>query len=141
MREGGVIRSPAVFIGIGLNQEGYRQVLGVKLAGRESQTSWRDFLASLRDRGLHGVEFVASGAREGLRKSLREILPAKPTMTACRNSGGSMAGATYLRPRKTSPPLAYPLAEDLSQAVRLTCRRTSQRRSPSTACPVALTST
>jgi putative transposase len=56
VREGGVIRSQAVFIGIGINPDGYRQVLGVELAGRESQTSWRDFLSSLRDRGLHGVE-------------------------------------------------------------------------------------
>ena len=75
MREGGVIRSQAVFIALGINQEGYRQVLGVELAGRESQTSWRDFLASLRDRGLHGVEFVVSDAHEGLRKSLMEMLP------------------------------------------------------------------
>jgi putative transposase len=73
--EGGVIRSQAVFVGIGINQEGYRQVLGVELAGRESQTSWRDFLSSLRDRGLNGVEFVVSDAHEGLRKSLMEMLP------------------------------------------------------------------
>ena len=75
VREGGVIRSQAVFIAIGINQEGYRQILGVELANRESQTSWRDFLFSLRDRGLHGVEFVVSDAHEGLRKSLMEMLP------------------------------------------------------------------
>ncbi len=75
VREGGVIRSQAIFIGIGINPDGYRQVLGVELAGRESQSSWRDFLASLRDRGLHGVEFVVSDAHEGLRKSLMEMLP------------------------------------------------------------------
>ena len=75
VREGGVIRSQAVFIAIGINTEGYRQILGVELASRESQTSWRDFLASLRDRGLHGVEFVVSDAHEGLRKSLMEMLP------------------------------------------------------------------
>ncbi len=72
VREGGVIRSQAVFIGIGINQEGYRQILGVELAGRESRVSWRDFLASLRERGLHGVEFVVSDAHEGPRKSLME---------------------------------------------------------------------
>jgi putative transposase len=75
VREGGVIRSQAVFVALGINQEGYRQVLGVELAGRESQTSWRDFLSSLRDRGLHGVEFVVSDAHDGLRRSLMEMLP------------------------------------------------------------------
>lgn len=64
-----------MFIGIGINTDDYRQVLGVELAGRESQTGWRDFLASLRDRGLHRVELVISDAHEGLRKSLMEMLP------------------------------------------------------------------
>jgi putative transposase len=75
VREGGVIRSQAVFIAIGINTDGYRQILGVELAGRESQTSWRDFLIGLRDRGLHGVEFVVSDDHQGLRRSLMEILP------------------------------------------------------------------
>ncbi len=75
VREGGVIRSQAVFVAIGINPDGYRQILGVELAGRESQSSWRDFLLSLRDRGLHGVEFVVSDDHQGLRKSLMEILP------------------------------------------------------------------
>ena len=75
VREGGVIRSQAVFIAIGINTEGFRQVLAVELANRESQTSWRDFLLGLRDRGLSGVEFVVSDDHAGLRKALREILP------------------------------------------------------------------
>ena len=75
VREGGVIRSQAVLIAIGINPEGFRQVLAVEVAPRESQTSWRDFLVSLRDRGLAGVEFVVSDDHAGLRKALREILP------------------------------------------------------------------
>jgi putative transposase len=75
VREGGVIRSQAVFVAIGINTDGYRQILGVELAGRESQTSWRDFLVALKERGLHGVEFVVSDDHQGLRRSLMEILP------------------------------------------------------------------
>jgi putative transposase len=75
VREGGVIRSQAVLIAIGINTDGYRQILGVELAGRESQGSWREFLISLRERGLHGVEFVVSDDHQGLRRSLMEILP------------------------------------------------------------------
>jgi len=75
VREGGVIRSQAVFVAIGINQDGYRQILGVELAGRESLTSWRDFLVALKERGLHGVEFVVSDDHQGLRRSLMEILP------------------------------------------------------------------
>jgi putative transposase len=75
VREEGVIRSRAVLIGIGINWEGRRCVLGVDLANRESQSSWRGFLEGLRDRGLSGVEFVVSDDHDGLRKAVMEILP------------------------------------------------------------------
>jgi putative transposase len=38
VREGGMIRSQAVLIAIGINHEGYRCVLGVEAAARESAT-------------------------------------------------------------------------------------------------------
>jgi len=44
VREEGVIQSQAVLIAIGINWEGHRQVLGIELANRESQSSWREFL-------------------------------------------------------------------------------------------------
>lgn len=75
VREAGVIQSQAVLIAIGINWEGRRQVLAVDLANRESRSSWRDFLAKLRDRGLHGVEFVVSDDHAGLKAAIREIVP------------------------------------------------------------------
>ena len=61
-------------IAIGIT-EGFRQVLAVELANRESQTTWRDLLLSPRERGLCGVEFVVSDDHSGLRRAQREILP------------------------------------------------------------------
>src|SRR5262245_63202962 len=55
-----VIQSQAVLIAVGIDWEGRRQVLGVELANRESRASWREFLTGLKERGLHGVEFVVS---------------------------------------------------------------------------------
>ncbi|KGO32744.1 transposase [Desulfobulbus sp. Tol-SR] len=75
VREGGVIRSQAVLVAIGINHEGYRCVLGVELAARESSTSWKEFLVGLRERGLSGVELVVSDDHPGLRKGIAEILP------------------------------------------------------------------
>ncbi len=74
-REGGVIASQAVLVAIGVDWEGRRQVLGVDLANRESRSSWRGFLTGLRDRGLHGVEYVVSDDHAGLKVAIREILP------------------------------------------------------------------
>jgi putative transposase len=47
----------------------------VELANRESQTSWREFLLALRQRGLAGVEFVVSDDHAGLKKAIAEIVP------------------------------------------------------------------
>ncbi len=65
IREDGVIRSQAVRIAIGINEEGRRQVLAVELANRESESSWRDFLVGLKERGLCGVEFAVSDDHPG----------------------------------------------------------------------------
>jgi putative transposase len=74
-REGGVIASQAALIAIAVDGEGHRQVLAVDLANRESASSWRDFLLGLKQRGLHGVEFVVSDDHPGLKQAIREVLP------------------------------------------------------------------
>lgn len=75
VREAGIIRSQAVQIAIGINEEGRRQVLAVELANRESESSWRDFLLGLKERGLYGVEFVVSDDHPGLKRAIWEVLP------------------------------------------------------------------
>jgi putative transposase len=75
VREDGVISQQAVLVAIGVDWEGRRQVLGVEMANRESRSSWREFLAGLRERGLHGVEYVVSDNHAGLKAAIREIVP------------------------------------------------------------------
>ena len=75
VREAGVITSQAVLVAIGVDWEGRRNVLGVDLANRESRSSWKEFLLSLKDRGLHGVEYVVSDDHAGLKAAIREVLP------------------------------------------------------------------
>ena len=69
-----VIRDQAVMIAIGVGWDGRRQVLGIEVAHRESAPSWSAFLRGLKERGLHGVEFVVSDDHEGLTKAIRETL-------------------------------------------------------------------
>ena len=61
--------SQAVLIAIGIDWEGRRNVLGV-------DASWKDFLLGLKQRGLKDVEFVVSDDHEGLKRAIREVLPA-----------------------------------------------------------------
>jgi putative transposase len=117
VREDGAVRSQAVLVAIGINWEGRRNVLAVELASRESTSGWKELLLSLRERSLHGVEFVVSDDHPGLRRAIPEALPeavwqdamctsfatrwitcrAKPMTIACRSCAGSTTGGT---PRK-----------------------------------------
>ena len=69
-----MIQSQAVFIALGINGEGRRQVRGVELSNRESRSSWTTFVKGLKTRGLPGVEFVVSDDA-GLKRAVRELLP------------------------------------------------------------------
>lgn len=74
IREHGTIQSRAVLIAIGINNDGRRCILGVEVAERESRNSWTQFLRGLRERGLHGTEFVVSDDHAGLKAAIREVL-------------------------------------------------------------------
>lgn len=74
VRENGVIRSRAVLVAIGINDDGRRCILAVDLANRESESSWKEFIAGLRQRGLRGVELVISDDHAGLKKAIAESL-------------------------------------------------------------------
>jgi len=75
VRQDGVVRSAAVLVAIGIDGDGRRQILAVEIANRESRSSWKDFLVLLRERGLHGVEYVVADDHAGLRAAVREVLP------------------------------------------------------------------
>ena len=49
VREGGRVRSKGLLVAVGINEEGYREVLGFKMADSESETSWGEFFAELKD--------------------------------------------------------------------------------------------
>jgi len=62
--------SRAVVVAMGVNADGRRELLGLKVGDRESEPFWREFLASLKQRGLGGVRLVVSDAHVGLTKAV-----------------------------------------------------------------------
>ena len=71
------VESMAVVVAIGINQEGRREVLGFDVIPTESEEGWTQFLKSLKERGLTGVELVISDAHTGLKAAARKILKAE----------------------------------------------------------------
>ena len=49
--------------------DGRRSVLGVSVSLSEAEVHWREFLASLQDRGLHGVRYIVSDDHAGLKQA------------------------------------------------------------------------
>jgi putative transposase len=52
--------SRAVVVAIGINALGYREVLGIAVGDSEAEAFWRQFLSSLKERGLTGTRLVIS---------------------------------------------------------------------------------
>ena len=71
MRHGGSVVSCAVLIATGVTFDGQRSVLGVSVSLSEAETHWRQFLSSLKSRGLHGVIMITSDDHPGIKAALK----------------------------------------------------------------------
>ncbi len=60
VRMNGSVVSCAVLVATGVQADGKRSVLGVAVSMSEVEVHWRDFLLSLKKRGMHGVKRVTS---------------------------------------------------------------------------------
>ena len=78
VRLGGSIVSCAVLVAIGIDPQGRRSILGVSVSMSEAEVHWREFLASLQARGLHGVKMVTSDAHAGLKEAMAARLTGVP---------------------------------------------------------------
>jgi transposase-like protein len=66
--------SRAVVVAMGVNADGRRELLGLKVGDSETEGFWSEFIASLKERGLTGVRLVVSDAHVGLTKAIRRQL-------------------------------------------------------------------
>ncbi|WP_429945412.1 IS256 family transposase [Leptospira stimsonii] len=64
------VRNVAILVAIGVNSEGYGEILGSMEGAREDKESWQAFLKHLKDRGLKGVNLIISDKCLGLVESL-----------------------------------------------------------------------
>jgi transposase-like protein len=72
---GGEVRNVSVLVAIGVNEQGYREVLAVAEGSKEDKASWTGFLRHLKQRGLSGVRLFVSDKCLGLIENLAEFYP------------------------------------------------------------------
>ncbi len=75
VREGGRVVNAVVLVAVGVNGDGHREVLGLRVATSETGAAWNEFLADLVARGLGGVRLVTSDAHKGLVEAIAANLP------------------------------------------------------------------
>lgn len=72
---GGEVRNIAVLVAIGVNQDGFREILGVAEGAKEDRASWLDFLRHMKGRGLRETQLFISDKCLGLIESVGEVFP------------------------------------------------------------------
>jgi hypothetical protein len=75
VREGGRVINAVVLVATGVNADGRREVLGLRVATSETGAAWNSFFADLVARGLGGVRLVTSDAHQGLVEAIAANLP------------------------------------------------------------------
>jgi hypothetical protein len=63
----------ALLVAIGVNERGYREILGICEGAKEDKTGWSAFLKHLKERGLKGVRLITSDACIGLAESIASV--------------------------------------------------------------------
>lgn len=72
---GGSYENVAVMVAIGVNDDGYREVIGAAEGLAESAECWREFLSWLKSRGLRGVRTLAGDKAAGMVGPVAEVFP------------------------------------------------------------------
>ncbi len=73
-----MVLSCAVLVATGIMENGKRIILGSSVSLSEAEVHWRDFLLSLKKRGLHGVELITSDDLNGLKAALASVFSSVP---------------------------------------------------------------
>jgi transposase-like protein len=74
VRELGGVRHKALVVAYGVHESGRREILGIDVGEAETEAFWREFLRSLRARGLAGVRLCVCDAHEGLKAAVGKVL-------------------------------------------------------------------
>ena len=61
----------SVLIAVGINADGYRELIGFQIGDSESEATWSALFAHLKHRGLHGVSLIVSDDHRGLVAAVR----------------------------------------------------------------------
>ena len=110
VRSQGRYKTKALLIATGIHENGYREILGVKVADNEDEPVWENLFEELKGRGLKGVQLVISDGHKGIQKAVEKSFL---------GASWQMCNVHFMRavlkniPKKDKPEVAYELKEAL----------------------------
>ncbi|GAB3287814.1 IS256 family transposase [Kineosporia babensis] len=75
VREDGRVANVHALVAVGVNRDGHREILGLRVTSAEDGAGWLGFFRDLSARGLSGVKLVTSDAHSGLVAAIGATLP------------------------------------------------------------------
>ena len=78
VRYEGQVIDVALLVAVGISLCGKRELLGLSVSLSEAEAHWRDFLQSLKERGLHGIDLLISDDHAGLKAARKAVFAGVP---------------------------------------------------------------
>jgi transposase-like protein len=115
VRDGVKYVSKALFVVVGVRTDGYREILGARVADAEHELTWEGIFSDLKERGLTKVDLIISDGHTGIQSAAGKMFP---------GSSWQMCHVHLIRavlskvPRKHNKKIAETLKECLSDSGR-----------------------
>ena len=95
VRDSGTVRTKAVYVALGVNKEGRKEVLGLWISENEGAKFWLSVITELKNRGVEDVLIACVDGLKGFPEAIAAVFP-KTTVQVCivhtiRNSLGQVA--------------------------------------------------
>ena len=75
VRQGGKVINKTIYLAVGLNREGYKEILGMWLGQNESAAFWQGVLTDLKARGVEDILITVTDNLNGFTQAITNVFP------------------------------------------------------------------
>ena len=104
VRENGKVINKTVYLCVGLNKDGLKEVLGMWVGKNESAAFWMGVLTDLKARGVEDIRITVTDNLNGLQKPSRMCFPPLPLKYVWYIKSETLIGMWFEKKRKSSLP-------------------------------------
>ena len=75
VRDSGIIKKLAAYVILGVNKDGYKEVLSIEIGDNESSKYWLGVLNNLKNRGVQDIMIICADGLTGIKESIATAFP------------------------------------------------------------------